>query len=175
MSSVVTRRYMQRRMIAVLAGFVAVVILGTGVLLWQAETAKNQVRFGALLGYMADATGDVIYNALRLEHTSMHLMPHGGSHSVAGYDHDYPGTASAEGAAIMQAARKDLRRALARLRAAYDAMELAVGDDVSMLESQRITLDAGDELARGEVDPLVSGIARVRVPESVRTVWEGWN
>src|SRR5690606_17378758 len=39
----------------------------------------------------------------------------------------------------------------------------------------RIPLDAGDASAGGEVDPLVSGIARVRVPESVRTVWEGWN
>ncbi|MCT7376580.1 hybrid sensor histidine kinase/response regulator [Chelativorans salis] len=178
MSTVVTRRYMRGRMVAVLVGFVVAVILGTGVVLWQMEQAKNQVRFGALLDYMADATGDVLYNALRLEHASLHLEP--GHKAHAGSDHQHgpqlPAGTSHEvhDLELVQMVKADLGAALARLERGYTAMEMAASGDIAMLESRRITINDGTGLGGGEqVDPLIDGIAGSAVPGSVRRVWDG--
>ncbi|WP_246225839.1 hybrid sensor histidine kinase/response regulator [Chelativorans xinjiangense] len=175
MSTVVTRRYMRGRMVAVLVGFVLAVILGTGVVLWQMERAKDQVRFSALLNYMADATGDVLYNALRLEHASAHSeAAHEAVHPAS--DHQYgPQPAGDVGEAeLLETARTDLSAALARLEKGYTAMEMAASGDIAMLESRRITMDDGTGLAGEEqADPLIDSVAGTAVPESVRKVWDG--
>ncbi|WP_246248900.1 hybrid sensor histidine kinase/response regulator [Chelativorans alearense] len=171
MSTVVTRRYMRGRMVAVLVGFVLAVILGTGVVLWQMERAKDQVRFGALLNYMADATGDVLYNALRLEHASAHSEA---AHPAG--DHQYgPQPAGDVGEAeLLETARTDLSAALARLEKGYTAMEMAASGDIAMLESRRITMDDGTGLAGEELaDPLIDSVDGTAVPEAVRRVWDG--
>ncbi|MCR4266596.1 response regulator [Nitratireductor sp. ZSWI3] len=154
MSTVVTQQYMRGRLIAVIAGFAAAMVVGVGLLLWQIEDTKNHVRFGALVGSMADATNDVIHNALRLEQAS--LQP------VAGK----PASGHAE-----------LKAALTRLQGAYHALELATHGDVTTLESQRITQQQTgwrDSDASGEAsDPLIAGIAERSVPASVRRIWVG--
>ena len=77
MSSVVTRAYMRGRLFAVLAGFVVAVAAGSSYLLWQAQVSKNNVRFGAVMAFMADATGDVIYQAMRLDNSRIDTAPSG--------------------------------------------------------------------------------------------------
>src|SRR5690606_29767054 len=113
-----TQQYMRGRLFVLLAGFVIAVALGTGFLLWQTQTTKNQVRFGAFISHMADATNDVIHNALRLEQAE--LLSRG----------DAAETASSH---------SELELALTRLNDAFQALEFAVSGEVTTLESQRLT------------------------------------
>lgn len=163
MLSGVTRAYMRGRLIAVLVGFVVAVAAGTGVLLWKAQESRTNVRFGALIGFMADATGDVIHHALRLEQMST-------SAALVG-----PLQARAEGTATTtETIRGDLKEALGRLEHAYTALEMAASGDVGMLESRRIAIEEGEETAEGNSkNALLKGVSGLQVPPSVRTVWEG--
>lgn len=67
MSSVITRAYMRGRLIIIMIGFVLAVGAGSAVILWQAESAKTSVKFGAVVAFMAEAASDVLYHALKLE------------------------------------------------------------------------------------------------------------
>ncbi|UUP17333.1 response regulator [Nitratireductor thuwali] len=165
MSDIVTRRYMHGRLVVLLAGFVLAVAIGLGALFWQAQQAKNQVRFGALLGFMTEATGEIIYSALRLEHASMHQRNARSAPSLyAAGAHD-----------TLKVAQDELNQALGRLQAAYNAMEMAARGDVSTLESRRITDE--DESRKSSVglgaEPLFAGIETAKVPRSVLATWNG--
>lgn len=181
MSTVTTRRYMHGRMVAVLTGFIIVVLAGTGILLWQAEVAKNQARFGALVSLMADATSDVIYNALQLEHVSQHTGPAQDRHAVSNHDHTQnaarqPSVQPRDNAKLMQEARETLAEALARFQAAYNVLEIAVEGDIATLESRRISAaDGTSETFEISANPLIAGLSEAPVPQSVRTFWTGEN
>ncbi|WP_244467866.1 hybrid sensor histidine kinase/response regulator [Nitratireductor soli] len=165
MSSVVTQQYMRGRLIAVIVGFVVTVAIGTGFLLWQIQATKNQVRFGALVGYMADATNDVIHNALRLEQASLKdSTPKTGT----------PRTGTPETGLALD--HEELKTALMRLESAYHALDIATQSEITTLESQRITLEQDGEIANAggaESDPLIAGISHRTVPPSVRSIWLG--
>ena len=51
----VTRAYLRGRFIVLLGGFVLAVTLGAGLMLWQAQKAKNGVKFAAVISEMAEA------------------------------------------------------------------------------------------------------------------------
>ncbi|MAS12565.1 MAG: hybrid sensor histidine kinase/response regulator [Nitratireductor sp.] len=152
-----TQQYMRGRLFVLLAGFVIAVALGTGFLLWQTQTTKNQVRFGAFISHMADATNDVIHNALRLEQAE--LLSRG----------DAAETASSH---------SELELALTRLNDAFQALEFAVSGEVTTLESQRLTnlqggLDSGAPIS--QTMPTATDITGYTVPVSVRRIWLGQN
>ncbi|WP_265517768.1 response regulator [Nitratireductor luteus] len=169
MSDIVTRRYMHGRLIVLLAGFVLAVAIGLGALFWQAQQAKTQVRFGALLGFMTEATGELIYSALRLEHISKHLR---GTPAAYGLPVG-KGPANAEEA--LQTAQDELNQALERLQTAYNAMEIAARGDILTLESRRIT-DEDESRSRSadpSKNPLFDSIETSKVPRSVLATWDG--
>ncbi|WP_274423315.1 response regulator [Chelativorans sp. YIM 93263] len=166
-----TRRYMHRRMVAVLAGVVLVVVAGTGVLLWQAENAKKQARFSALISHMADATSDVIYSALRLEHMSAHGL--GSGHSAPGHNPRHGEAAAGGSPQIPSDAHEQLTEALTRLEAAYNAMEKAAKGDLTMLESRRNS--DPESVADEGSDLLFDGISETNAPQSVLEFWTGEN
>nr|WP_157188203.1 response regulator [Nitratireductor pacificus] len=146
---------MRGRLIAVIVGFVVTVAVGTGFLLWQIQATKNQARFGAVVGYMADATNDVIHNALRLEQAS---LKDNGADTGPALDPE------------------ELKTALLRLEAAYNTLEIATQGEVSTLESRRITHEEGAATATAGSEaaaPLITGITLSNVPDSVRDIWLG--
>jgi signal transduction histidine kinase/DNA-binding response OmpR family regulator len=174
MSSAVTRAYLRGRLVAVLVGFVVAVTAGMGFSLWQAEQAKTKLKFGMIVGYMAESTSDVIYHALRLDHSRHRAAPFGVSRRGGGTSgrraHD-----SGAGSGLDQI-RSDLRAALGRLGSAYQALEFSAEGDVGMLESRRITRQeatAPDESQADSEDAMISGISGLEVPHSVQGLWDG--
>ncbi|WP_245440076.1 response regulator [Mesorhizobium sp. Z1-4] len=163
MSSVITRQYMRTRFFAILAGFILAVSAGSAYNYWQAETAKTHVRFGAVIGLMADATDEVIYHALRLDHTR---------HSLSANGHSSHGDSTS-----VDTVKADLQAALDRLAAAYDAIRAAADGDVGMGESQSIS--AEEDRAAGLAAPaaadntIIASIAGLPLPETLRPLWDG--
>jgi signal transduction histidine kinase/DNA-binding response OmpR family regulator len=182
MSSVITRGYMRGRMFVILGGFLLVVCAGTAYSYWQAERAKTNVRFGAVVSYMADATNDVIYHALRLDHTrhspSSAVGIESGEHRRHA-DHSTAPSHAGERAHVhlVEAIRADLRSALDRLDTAYEALRVAADGDIGMGESQSIT--AGEEASSGIAtessgnNAILAGIAGLPLPESLWPIWNG--
>ncbi|WP_246730163.1 response regulator [Nitratireductor mangrovi] len=177
MSSKITRAYMRGRLYVVLTGFVVAIAAGTGIMLWQAERAKTDVKFGAVIAYMADATSDVLYHSLRLDNTRI-APPQDISNNVDGstpaarkIEPTKP-TASKE---LVAQIRSDLDAALARLADANDALQLAVEGDVNMGESKMITAAeqaGGADTGRYDNATLAS-IAGLTPPASVAAIWIG--
>ncbi len=153
MSAVITRSYMRGRIYAILAGFVLVVSAGTGFMLWQSESAKTSVKFGAVIASMADATSDVLFQSLRLDNTR-----------ISGAD------------AGVTLIRTELRSALDRLSDAYETLEYAIEGDVMVGESRTITAGEGSNEPMARIagkDPLLDAIMGVEAPLSVRAIWVG--
>ncbi|MCA1304452.1 response regulator [Nitratireductor aquimarinus] len=154
MPTVATQQYMRARLIVVLVGFVMAVMAGTGILLWQTQATKNQVRFSAFISHMADVTNDVIHNALRLEQAE--LRPQ--NSAQADLTHD------------------ELEYALDQLSDAYEALDFAISGEVTTMESQRLTYrqvggtTAAPVLQTGSLATDITGHA---VPETVRRIWLG--
>jgi signal transduction histidine kinase/DNA-binding response OmpR family regulator len=170
MSSVITRAYMRGRLYVILMGFVLALGAGTTFLLWKAEAAKVSVRFGAVIGYMADATSDVLYSIQRLDNARLAAMrssatPTEGTGTPAAPRRD----PSAQVA--IDAVRLELGEALSRLSAAYDALEFAVEGEISRGESRRIA-DAEQDGTR-PVSALLASLHGVTAPRSVRAIWFG--
>ncbi len=169
MSSVITRAYMRGRLYMILFGFVLALAAGTGVLLWKSQDAKTNVKFGAVIGAMADATGDVLYQSLRLDNAQIDA-----SASTIQFLDGPGGPLSAKSEAVITANRSDLRGALERLAAAYEALEMAVGGDMSMGESRTIARsEQGDVSAPTSTDPVLAAIAGLKAPQIVRDIWNG--
>lgn len=156
MSFVITRSYMRTRFFAILAGFILAVCAGSAYNFWQAERAKTDVRFGAVIQIMADATDEVIYHALRLDHSRLRATNNGISTEII---------------------KADLQSALDRLRSAYDAIRNAADGDVGMGESQSITAEeeraAGVEAGIAAENAIIASIAGQPLPETLRSLWEG--
>ena len=165
MSSVITRKYMRTRFFAILAGFIIAVGAGSAYNYWQAEQAKTNVRFGAVIGLMADATDDVIYHALRLDHTR-HSMTEGHS----GHD------VHAGGSGSVDKIKGDLQASLDRLASAYEAIRVAADGDVGMGESQSISAEedraAGVDAPQEADNAIIASVAGLPLPESLRPLWE---
>ncbi|MDN2568362.1 response regulator [Aquibium sp. A9E412] len=164
MSSAVSRRYMRGRLVAVLVGFALAVAAGTGVLMWQAEKAKTAVKFGAVVGSVAEATSDVIHHALRLQQSAVRGAADGPAPQRSG-----------AARTATETVRADLRAALGRLDAAYKTLEFAAEGDVSMLESRRITASQTDTAALPEPAADAGALADIRglaVPASVAALWQ---
>ena len=143
----VTRAYLRGRFIVLLGGFVLAVTLGAGLMLWQAQKAKNGVKFAAVISEMAEATGDVLFHAVQLEQ-------------------------SATTAANQATVREQHHLALNRLQAAYNAFELALNGDFMMTESARITAAENGAAADAE-SPVLEQIKGLPVPAPVRRMWQG--
>ena len=160
MSSVATRAYMRGRLLAVMGGILLALGVGTVVILWQAEKAKTNVKFGAVIAHMTETTGEVLYQALRLDHGQANARQ-GAKPGMAG----------------VEAIKADLRSALSRLDAAYKALQFAAEGDVDMLESQRITVEEEGLGAGSTIDaagnPVLTAIRDLDFPASVRPIWDG--
>ena len=168
MSSVVTRAYMRGRLFAVLAGFVVAVAAGSSYLLWQAQVSKNNVRFGAVMAFMADATGDVIYQAMRLDNSRIDTASSGSASILP--DDQRRKAANAARAAI----RDKLRSAIERLDRAYETLRRSANDDVGMGESKAITSEEdGADAPALAVEPVLAAVAGRPMPASVREIWDG--
>ncbi|WP_235911845.1 response regulator [Mesorhizobium xinjiangense] len=170
MSSVITRAYMRGRLYIILVGFVLALATGTGVLLWKSQDAKTNVKFGAVVGAMADATGDVLYRSLRLDNARIDAAA-----STVQFLDGPGGTLSAASEAAIAENRGELRVALARLAAAYEALEQAVEGEVSMGESQSLTQaeEGGEAEPARHDDPALDAIAGLEAPEIVKDIWKG--
>lgn len=168
MSSVITRGYLRGRFLVILAGFILVVGAGSAYNYWQAETAKTNVRFGAVIAYMSDATSDVVYHALRLDHTR---------HNVAASGHASGGAGDAQHLHSVETIKSDLRAALERLDAAYEALRASADGDIGMGESQSISAEearaAGVTSAAPGSNAALAGIAGLPLPDAMRPLWEG--
>ncbi|MEO9615271.1 MAG: response regulator [Nitratireductor sp.] len=176
MSSKFTRAYMRGRLYTVLISFVLAVAVGTGFILWKLENAKIDVKFGAVIGYMAEATSDVIYQSLRLEHLSASLQSQVRNATtapmapVAG-----PAPLGAAGPADVNAVHAELAAALKRLERAYDTLETSSGAERRMLESRRIAIEEGGGAAQApleHINTVFDAISGLRAPLAVRQVWD---
>ena len=177
MSSAVTRAYMRGRMVVILTCFVLALASGFGFILIEADKARTSVRFGAVINLAADAAGDVIHHTLRLEKASFEAA----MSSLAEMSPFDDPQSEADLAIRRGAERKlalikdDLRGALLRLETAYQALERAATGDVGMLESRRITLDAGEatETVAGARDlpAIVAAIRGESLPAAARAHW----
>ncbi|WP_295811900.1 response regulator [uncultured Nitratireductor sp.] len=154
MPTVGTQQYMRARLVVLLIGFVVAVATGTGFLLWQTQTTKNHVRFGAFISHMADATNDVIHNALRLEQAE--LLSRGDA-SQAKPSHD------------------ELELALTQLNDAYQSLEFATSGEVTTLESQRLSQQQAGATQTRQTASVATDITGYPVPASVRRIWLGEN
>lgn len=176
MSSKITRAYMRGRLYTVLISFVLAVAVGTGFILWKLENAKIDVKFGAVIGYMAEATSDVIYQSLRLEHLSANLQSQARNGvTVTMAPAPGPTPLGAAGPADVDAVHAELAAALKRLEHAYDTLERSSGAERQMLESRRIAIaEDGDAIQAPleRIDTVFDAIAGLRVPAAIRQVWE---
>jgi signal transduction histidine kinase/DNA-binding response OmpR family regulator len=163
MSSVITRAYLRSRLLFILAGFVVAVSAGSGFILWQAQLSKTNVRYASLIRYVADATADVIYDTLRVDNIRASAL----ENTLAG-----TGTAQAD-TASSEAVREDLHASIARLEKGYEALRVSAGDDTTGIgESKAIAVSRGD-LVEGAGNDMLADLAGLKMPASVRGVWEG--
>ncbi|APH74268.1 response regulator [Aquibium oceanicum] len=179
MSPVITRSYMRGRIYAILAGFVMVVSAGTGFMMWQSELAKTNVKFGAVITSMADATSDVLYQTMRLDNTRIRKSASAASTTVSG-DMAAPSSIDRDGSLEtppeVALIRADLRDALDRLQSAYEALEHAIEGDVMVGESRSITAGEAGNQSDGNIgggDTLLDAIIGIDAPKAVRDIWEG--
>ncbi len=176
MSSMITRAYMRGRLYMVLISFVLAVATGTGFILWKLENAKIDVKFGAVISYMAEATSDVIYQSLRLEHLSANQRSQTTDRATASTTSlASPAPLGAAGPADVNAVHAELTAALARLEQAYDTLEKSSGAERGMLESRRIAIaegDGADQVALEHINTVFDAISGLRAPLAVRQVWD---
>ncbi len=176
MSSIITRAYLRGRLYMVLIGFVLAVGAGTGFILWKLENAKIDVKFGAVISYMAEATSDVIYQSLRLEHLSADLQAQARNRVTPTIKPlDGPSPLGAAGPADVNAVHAELAAALKRLERAYDTLETSSGAERQMLESRRITIEEGGDAPQApleHINTVFDAISGLRAPVAVRQVWD---
>ncbi|MBO6717444.1 MAG: response regulator [Rhizobiaceae bacterium] len=159
MSSIVSRAYLRRRLLAILVGFVVALSAGTGVILWVAEQSKTNVKYAELIRYVADATSDVIYHSLRVDNTRILVLQ------------NQP-AASDSGSAV-DAIHADLHAAIRELELGYEALRIAADDDVGMGESKQVSAEQGEEVLVGTDNAAYQKVRNLAMPEVVRTIWDG--
>ena len=122
MSFAVTRAYMRGRLLFIMTGFLIAVSIGAGFIHWQAGQARTNVKFGAVLGAMSEATADVIYFALTLDQAMLkqELAARGG------------GQQRFDAKMATDIARNRLHEAINRLEHAYHAFGLPAHGDGPM-------------------------------------------
>lgn len=171
----------------IMIGFLIAVVGGASLIHWQASQARTNVKFGAVLGAMSEATSDVIYHALMLDQTRLrrelvrerrevmmrdielgrYYMPPQPTVAVQPVDLY----------TITESVRGELREAIDRLERAYRAFGFAADGDVQMGESQRISAGDGPEAAMsgqaGELETILADIAGTKVPVSLMRIWNG--
>ena len=167
MSFAVTRAYMRGRLIIIMTGFFLAMASGVGVIAWLAGDARTNVKFGAVVDLLGEATSDVIYHALMLDQT--HLS---GERSTL-----RPGAIPlAAHAADMDEARAALRTATARLQRTYQAFAMAADGMVQMNESQRISETASSrDVADDALELILRDIAGSKAPAALVGIWSGEN
>ena len=187
MSFAITRSYMRGRLFFIVSGFLLAVALGAGVINWQAGVARTNVQFGAVLGAMSEATGDVIYHAQTLDNIRLRadlvreraertLIDIENGRFVMGTGRAAPASAF-DPAAADREARANLFDAVERLEAAYRAFGMAAEGDIQMGESQRITESEAQGQAPsdrpGELSAIMDEIQGARVPQGLLAIWNG--
>jgi signal transduction histidine kinase/DNA-binding response OmpR family regulator len=180
MSFNVTRSYMRDRLLFIMAGFLVAVCAGVGYVHWQAEHAKTNVRFSAVLGFMSEATSDVLYSALLLDHARSRAdlaenrawlaLAENGSGRLAMPAGPVLPKPGGEGAEAVDEAREGLHRAIDRLDRAYRAFaQVAEGENA--LQAPLPAAGAAS-LRPGEAE-IIDGIAGLALPPALRAIWEG--
>ena len=159
MSSIVSRAYLRRRLFAIVIGFVVALSAGMGVILWEAEQSKTNVKYAELIRHVADATSDVIYHSLRVDNTRIFVFE---NPMLPGKD--LPTTDSIHA---------DLHAAIASLEKGYDALRLAAEDDVGMGESRQISVEEGQDLLEAADNAIYHKVQGLPMPTIVRDIWEG--
>lgn len=179
MSFAVTRAYMRGRLIFIMTGFLLAVGIGAALINWQAGEAKTSAKFGAVLGEMSEATGEVIYYALMLDQTRLksELAAQKARRSVSvelgngdvGLPPSTQARPAAGGSAAMADVQGKLHGAIDRLDLAYRAFGRAAGTDIAVGESQL------DTPIRDQADlkPVLAEIEGLTAPESIVRLWNG--
>jgi signal transduction histidine kinase/CheY-like chemotaxis protein len=144
-------------MILGLAGLAA---FGVGLINWQIEGMKTDLRYANLVRIAANATSDLLYKSARVDATRI-LPLQSGPSAVPGLD-----------ASVADQASLELHEATERLEEAYDALRLAAGDDTGRGESRMITEEDGSGGA-ATVNPLYAGLEGKRMPAKILHIWQG--
>ncbi|RIK84515.1 MAG: hybrid sensor histidine kinase/response regulator [Hyphomicrobiales bacterium] len=169
-----------------MTGFLLAVAVGAGFIRWQAGETRANVTFGAVLGAMSEATGDVIYQALTLDQIRLTgevarekarsaLRDIEAGRFVMPPASPVAGPAFDEKAALEEA-RAKLRKAIERLERSYRAFGIAADGDVQTGESRRISGEAAaapQPAPDDELDAVLGEIAGMRVPAPLLRIWRG--
>ena len=185
MSFAVTRAYMRGRLLFIMTGFLQAVCVGAGFIHWQAGQARTNVKFGAVLGAMSEATADVIFYAVALDQARLkqELAAERTERALRDFVTDAgaaPGAGDLgqlfDAKGTTESARQRLHEAITRLDQAYRAFGIAADGDVQTGESQRITGPerAGEDVP-AELAAIFDDIRGVKVPQSLMTIWRGEN
>ncbi|MEO3389093.1 response regulator [Mesorhizobium sp. CAU 1741] len=186
MSFAVTRAYMRGRLMFIMTGFLLAVMIGATIIYWLAGDARTNVKVGAVIGVMGEATSDVIYHALMLDQTRLkgelaeerqQARTRDIELGLATAPSRSAAAQSIDTDAVTEAVRGDLRDAINRLERAYHAFGFAADGDIQMGESERIT-DGSEIAAERSTDALqavLDDIRGVTVPASLMRIWEGEN
>lgn len=180
MPSNITREYLRGRLAIVLIGVTLAVFAGGGFILFKAQQEKTKVKFGTLIGHLAEVTNDLLSRTAELESAALNLGENKATEKKISTD-DHPDMletirqriALREGE--IHHGKIELNRVLAHLTKIYHALEWSVDGDIRMNESQRIT--RSENAARLDRDLHFSDVTRAiaghRMPDAVQDVWNG--
>ena len=180
MPSNITREYLRGRLAIVLIGVALAVMAGSGFILLKAEQEKTKVKFGTVIGYLAEVTNDLLYRTAQLESASRSLAEQRAIKTGI-TDHAHPEVTTATDIRIAEreaeifSSKASLNEVLERLIHTYRALEWSADGDIRMNESQRIT--RGEDVSPfGGATPgstVTQPIAALQMPEAVRLIWDG--
>lgn len=180
MPSNITREYLRGRLAIVLIGVTLAVMAGGGFILFKAQQEKTKVKFGTVIGHLAEVTNDLLTRAARLESAALNLGENRITESqISAYAHPEVLENIRQRIALREVeiyqGKNELNRVLGRLIKIYRALEWSVDGDIRMNESQRITL--GESVAlpdRGlQITEVTQPIAGLPMPDAVQAVWNG--
>ncbi len=177
MSSAVTRAYMRGRLYVVLAAFILAVVGGWAYNAWQVERADTAVRFGTVIAGMADATSNVTYYALQLDHArQMTMQAAAEAAALKAQQADTRSIAPPQLETVVSAqqVKANLGFARDRLRAAVEAIRRAAGDpDTDAGQANIGGAGGGPALKGAAANAMLAAIADHPLPASLRPIWEG--
>lgn len=167
MSFAVTRAYMRGRLIIIMTSFLLAMAGGVSVIAWLAGDARTNVKFGAVVDLLNEATSDVIYHALMLDQTRLEgersrLRP--GSVPLATH------------AVALDQGRAALHAATQRLQRTYEVFAMAADGMVQMTESQRISeTTPAPHFSDDTLERILGDIDGAAAPAALVAIWTGEN
>ncbi len=181
MPSNITREYLRGRLAIVLIGVTLAVMAGGGFILFKAQQEKTKVKFGTVIGHLAEVTNDLLSRAARLESAALSLSENRAIEGeISAYAHPDTLSAIEQRIALREVeifhGKADLSQVLERLIHTYHGLEWSVDGDIQMNESQRITQEETSKQSQRHAQASYSAIpaiAGLRMPDAVQAVWNG--